>query len=123
MPPKGATSVEMMPSLMPMMPYSKRFGDAPDAAHIAGIEIGGEPEFGVVGHGDGLIVGLEAEQRRDGAEDFLARHLHRRRHVAHDGGLEERARALHAVAAQHDARAFFHRIGDQLLDLHHRRLR
>src|SRR5258706_14818119 len=35
MPPKGAISVEMMPSLMPTMPYSRGLGDAPDAADVA----------------------------------------------------------------------------------------
>ena len=36
MPPKGAISVEMMPSLMPTMPYSG-LGDAPDAADVAAV--------------------------------------------------------------------------------------
>ena len=30
-------------------------GDAPDAADVAAVEIGGETEFGVVGHIDGLV--------------------------------------------------------------------
>src|SRR5271170_6791023 len=32
----------------------ERLGDAPDAAYVAAVEIGGEAEFGVVGHLDGL---------------------------------------------------------------------
>src|SRR5947209_3790663 len=32
----------------------ERLGDAPDAADVAAVEIGGETEFGVVGHLDGL---------------------------------------------------------------------
>src|SRR5437016_9821672 len=44
------------------------FGDAPDAADVAAVEIGGETEFGVVGHLDGLVFGLEPVERRDGAK-------------------------------------------------------
>src|SRR6476620_4230951 len=47
------------------------FGDAPDAADVAAVEIGGETEFGVVGHAYGLGVGLEAVERRNGAEGLL----------------------------------------------------
>src|SRR5438128_12254625 len=35
-------------------------GDASDAPDVAAVEIGGEAELGVVGHLDGLGVGLEA---------------------------------------------------------------
>src|ERR1700736_3464841 len=41
-------------------------GDAPDAADIAAVEIGGQPEFGVVGHLDSLVFALEAVKRGDG---------------------------------------------------------
>jgi hypothetical protein len=37
MPPNGAISVELMPSLMPTMPYS-RAGDAPDVADVAAVK-------------------------------------------------------------------------------------
>ena len=53
MPPNGAISVEMMPSLMPDDAVFERLGDAPDAADVAIIEIAGQPEFGVVRHLDG----------------------------------------------------------------------
>src|ERR1700761_6574183 len=41
----------------------ERLGDAPDAPDIAAVEIGGEAEFGVVGHADRLLVALEAIER------------------------------------------------------------
>ena len=35
-------------------------GHAPDAADVAAVEIGGEPELGVVGHLYGFVIALEA---------------------------------------------------------------
>jgi hypothetical protein len=67
MPPKGAISVEMMPSLMPTNAVFEGLGDAPDAADVTTVEIG-EPEFGVVGHLDRLVFALEAVERGDGAK-------------------------------------------------------
>src|SRR5918992_6215004 len=43
------------------------FGDAPDAADVAAVEIRREAELGVVGHADRLVLALEAEERGDGA--------------------------------------------------------
>src|SRR3954452_7674672 len=42
-------------------------GDAPDAADVAAVEIGGEAELGVVRHLDRLGLGLEAVKRRNRA--------------------------------------------------------
>src|SRR3954452_2551676 len=36
----------------------ERLGNAPDAADVAAVEIGGEAEFGVVGHPDRLVLAL-----------------------------------------------------------------
>ena len=77
-PPNGATSVEMMPVVDADDAVFERLGDAPDAADVAAVEIGGEAELGVVGQRDRLLLGLEAEQRRDRAERLLARDRHRR---------------------------------------------
>src|SRR6266478_3540412 len=44
----------------------ERLGEAPDAADVAAVEIGGEAEFGVVGHLDRLVFALEAVERRYG---------------------------------------------------------
>src|ERR1700758_1955043 len=79
MPPKGAISVEMMPSLMPTMPYSsasathqmrpmtrpvERGGNTPPQPSPAG---GGGKGWGVVGHLDHLVFGLEAVERHGSA--------------------------------------------------------
>src|SRR6516225_11097674 len=47
------------------------FGDGPDAADVAAVEIGGAAKFGVVGDLDRLVVGLEAVERRHRAEGLL----------------------------------------------------
>src|SRR5271157_3474421 len=49
----------------------ERLGDAPDAADVAAVEIGGEAELGVVGHLDRLGLALEAVERRDGPKDLF----------------------------------------------------
>jgi hypothetical protein len=38
------------------MPYSKRFADAEDAAHIAAVEVTGQAKLGVVGRIDGFLL-------------------------------------------------------------------
>ena len=93
-PPNGATSVEMMPVLIPTMPYSKRFGDPPDPAEVAGVEVGRQAELGVVGHGDRLVFGLEAEQRRHGSKGLLPSHRHVGRDIGQHGRLKEGAAAI-----------------------------
>jgi len=98
MPPKGAISVEMMPSLMPTMPYS---------SDIAAVEIGSQPEFGVVGHPDHFVVGLEAVQRRHRPEGLLPGDDHVGRHIGQYGRLEKGAAQGRAFAAGHDFGAFF----------------
>src|SRR5919204_5970913 len=90
---------------------------AEDAPDVAAVEIARESELRVVGKPDDLILGLEANQRRDGAERFLVGDDHVRRDVRDHGRLEEEAAALVAFAAQDDLRAFAERVGDVLLDL------
>jgi hypothetical protein len=46
-------------------------GHAPDAAEVATVEIGGQPEYGVVGHCDRFVVGPEAVERRHAARKAL----------------------------------------------------
>jgi hypothetical protein len=60
----------------------QRLGHPPDPAEIAGVEIGGEAEDGVVGHGRSPRPRLELEQRRDRAEGLLSAHLHVAGHAA-----------------------------------------
>src|SRR6516164_4864849 len=75
-------------------------GDAPDAADVAAIEIGGEPEFGVVGHLDGFVVGFEAVERRDRAKGLLLGDDHVGRHIGQYRGLEEAPALGGALAAE-----------------------
>ena len=75
MPPNGATSVEMMPVLMPTMPYSRPSATRQTRPMIAGVEVRREAELGIVGHADRVLFGLEAEERRHRPERFLARDL------------------------------------------------
>src|SRR5688500_349531 len=46
----------------------ERLGHAPDAADVTAVEIGREAELGIVGELDQLLLGLEAEERRNRAE-------------------------------------------------------
>ena len=48
-----------MPSLIPTIPYSKRFRHPPDPADIPGIEVGGQAELCVVRHGNDFLFGRE----------------------------------------------------------------
>eukprot|EP00825_Cyclidium_porcatum_P023894 TRINITY_DN26475_c0_g1_i1.p2 TRINITY_DN26475_c0_g1~~TRINITY_DN26475_c0_g1_i1.p2 ORF type:complete len:223 (+),score=42.64 TRINITY_DN26475_c0_g1_i1:171-839(+) len=95
----------------------QRLANAPAAADIAREEIGGETEFGIVGHGDRLFFGFKAEQRGDGAESSLAGDFHFGRYVGQHGRLEEVATALMAGAATENPRALADRIGYMRLDL------
>ncbi len=95
----------------------QRLGDAPDAADVAAVEIGGEAEFGVVGHLDRVVFALEAVERGDGPEGLLLGDDHVGRHVGQHRRLEEAAALRGALAAGDDLGAFLDRIGDVRLDL------
>src|SRR4029077_21097418 len=96
-----------------------RFAHAPDAAYIARVEIGGEPELAVVRHRHALLFGLEAEQRRHRTEGLLARDLHAGLDVREDGGLEEQAAQRVFLATDDHLRALCQRVADMLLDFRH----
>src|SRR5581483_6173885 len=63
--------------------------DAPDAAEVARVEIGGEPERRRVGLGDRVVLVAETENRRDGPERLFPRDQHVARGVGEDGRCEE----------------------------------
>ena len=46
-------------------------GDAPGAAQILAEQIGGKPERRVVGKPNRIVLGIETDERGDGAEDLL----------------------------------------------------
>ena len=99
------------------MPYSSASGHAPDAGVVAGEEVGGQAEDGVVGLFDDFLLGLEAEQRRDRAEGFLGGEAHGLGDVAHHGGFEEGAAQRVMLAADDDLGAVRGGVGDVLLHL------
>src|SRR5690606_23632581 len=79
--------------------------DAEGAAEIAGVEIAGEAVFGVVGEIHRLLLGLEAEDGRDRAEDLFLGETHLRRRPGDHGRLEEGAAERVALAAGDDLAA------------------
>src|SRR6516164_6334681 len=81
-------------------------GDAPDAADVAAVEIGGETEFSVVGHFHRLVVGLEAVERRDWAKGLLLGDDHVGRHIGQYRRLEKAAALGGALAAEDYLGAF-----------------
>src|SRR5438270_7670192 len=95
----------------------ERLGDAPDAADVAAVEIGGEAELGVVGHLDGLALGLEAVERGDRAEGFLLGDDHVGRHIGQYRRLEEAAALGGPLAAGDHLGALLQGVGDVRLDL------
>ena len=117
-PPNGATSVEMMPVLMPTMPYSSASATRQTRRDVAAVEIRGEAELGVVGERDRLLgLGRESEQRRDRAERFLARDQPSpaSRPSASVGSKNRPPRACRLPPTS-DARALRHGVRDVALD-------
>src|SRR4051812_13252183 len=93
------------------------FRDAEDAADVAAVEVAGEAELGVVGELDHLVLALEADERRHGAEGFLEGHDHVRRDVRDHRRLEEQAAARMSFPSQNYFCALAERIGDVRLHL------
>src|SRR5215510_5498917 len=60
-------------------PVLQGLRDPRDAAEVAGVEVRGEPEFGVVCEADRLLLGLKAKERSDRAESLFPGDLHRGR--------------------------------------------
>ena len=69
-------------------------GDAQAAGEVAGVDVGDEAELGVVGQGDGLVLGGEAADGGDGAEDLLAGDGGAGGDAVDDGGREVEAVAV-----------------------------
>src|SRR5271169_7165580 len=67
------------------------FGHPPAARKIASVYIGCQAKLGVVGHGDGLRLAVEFEQRRHRAECFLARHQHFGGDIGQDRWLKKKS--------------------------------
>jgi hypothetical protein len=111
MPPNGAISVGDDALVDGDDPVSEAFGDAPDAADVAAVEIGGEPEFTVIGHLDRFIVGLEAVEWRHRPKGLLLGDDHVGRHIGQHRRLEEGAAECRPLAAHRHLGALLERVG------------
>src|SRR5690606_2431184 len=93
------------------------FHDAEGATEIAGIEVAGEAELGVVCHRDRIFFLFEAENRRNGAENLLLHEPHLRLRVRNHRRFEEGAAELMALPPGDDLAALGRRVADEFLDL------
>ena len=119
-PPKGATSEEMKPVLMPTIPYSSASATRHVRSRSLRVEVRREAVGRVVRDRDRLRVGREAVDARDRAERLLAAHRHVHRHAREHRRLEELA--LDPAAAEDELGALRERVGDVPLDLRDGRL-
>ena len=95
----------------------ERGGDPPDALGVAGEQVGGETELGVVGHAGRVGLVGEPDEREHGPEGLLPGDVHAGGDVGEHGRLEELPAPLVArPAAQHPC-AVAGGVGDVLLDL------
>src|SRR5690349_18815140 len=78
------------------------FGDPQGAVEVLGEQVGGQTEFGVVGGGDGLVLGLEGADRGDGAEDLGVDDRGVGGDTGEDGGRVEAARPFGEFTAGQD---------------------
>ena len=69
----------------------QRLADAENAADVAGVEIAGQSEFGVVGRVDRFLFRMETEDRGQRAKGFFAGAQHVGAGVGQHGGLEKLA--------------------------------
>src|SRR5207253_2566338 len=83
----------------------ERFGNAPDATDVSPVEIGSQAELRIVGESNRFLVCFEPEEGSDRTKRLFTGHHHSGRHVGEDGGLEEAAAQVVAIAADEHARA------------------
>ncbi len=95
------------------------FGDTPDAADIAAVEIGGQAIDGVIRHAHHILFAGEAHDRRNRPEDLFVEHAHAGLHFGQHRGFEELLAGGMRPAADTQLRAFADGIVDQFADLGH----
>src|SRR5919201_887104 len=98
-------------------PVLERLRDAPDAAHVARVEVRGQAVWGVVGLAHRLLLGGEAADPRHRAEGLLAAHRHRVGDAGHHGRGEELRPELVPRAAEEQLGPAVARVADVALDL------
>src|SRR5699024_5279522 len=77
-------------------------GQAERTLEVLAEQVAGQPELGLIGQSDRLVVGVEGDDRCDGAEDLGGADLAVGGHIGDDGGIEEEALALDPLAAGED---------------------
>src|SRR5699024_4249417 len=75
-------------------------GQAERTLEVLAEQVAGQPEFGLIGQSDRLVVGVEGDDRCDGSEDLGGADLAVGGHIGDDGGIEEEALALDPLAAE-----------------------
>src|SRR6185312_9366741 len=93
-------------------PGLEALDDAERALDVARVDVGDEPELGGVGRGDRVLLGGEAADRRDRAEDLLAQQARVAGDVGDDRRVVEVAGAVARAAADEDLRALVARVLD-----------
>ena len=89
------------------------FGHADAAAQVAGVEVGGQAEFGVVGPADDFVLVLEAKDRCQRAEGLLAGHAH----LLADAGQQRRFKEESAQGMCLAARLQGGAVGEGVVDV------
>src|SRR5262249_52501734 len=88
--------------------------DPQAAAQVPGVDVGDQAELGVVGPGQGVVLGGEADHGSDRAEDLGAEDAGARRNLVDDGRLVEVTAAVRRPAAGDDLAAVGGRGLDEL---------
>lgn len=78
-----------------------RLGHAPDASHVARVEIASQTKLGRIGQPQRLVLRLETDDGRDGAEGLLLADQPVGRDARQHGWLEEGPAQGGALAARH----------------------
>ena len=89
MPPNGAAGLRHEPGVEPDHAGLQRLADPQRPRQVLGEEVADQPELGVVGRGDGLVVGVEHADRRHRPEDLLLGQPRVERDVGEHGGRVE----------------------------------
>ena len=92
-------------------------GNALGAAGVGSVDGASQAVLGVVGDGDGLFLGLEGDDRQNGAEDFLLGDGHVVADIGKNSGTHEIA-AVHAFGQAGSARDKVRAFVDYLAELY-----
>ena len=103
MPPNGAAGLDDEAGVEPDHAGLQRLADPQRPRQVLGEQVADQPELGVVGRGDGLVLGVEHADRRHRPEDLLLGQPRVERDVGEHRGRVEVAGPVDRVAADADA--------------------